>query len=51
MKHKKHDKIIKSYKEQKQNVLKKEADVLLKKDKYFTKLKGIKINPKFLNKL
>lgn len=51
MKNKKHDLIVKSYKNQKQDKLKKEADILLKKDKYFGSLKEKNINPKFLDKL
>lgn len=51
MKNKKHDLIVKSYKKQKQDKLKKEANVLLSKDKYFTKLSKKNIDVNVIKKL
>jgi len=50
MKHKRHDKILNNFKEEKQKKLKRLANQTLKKDEEFNKLKEKQINPDFLNK-
>tara|TARA_B100000965_G_C19372384_1_gene660886 strand:+ start:481 stop:663 length:183 start_codon:yes stop_codon:yes gene_type:complete len=49
LKKKKHDKIVKDFKNAKQNHLEKLATKTLKKDEFFQKLKGKEINNKFLD--
>jgi hypothetical protein len=48
-KHKKHDKLVKDYEQQKSEHLNKLASQMLKNDEKIQKLKNKRINPNFLN--
>ena len=49
MKNRKHEKIVKDFKDTKSKYLEKQATKMLKKDEYFSKLKDKNIDTNFLN--
>ena len=49
MKNRKHEKIVKNFKDTKSKHLEKQATKMLKKDEYFSKLKDKGIDTNFLN--
>ena len=49
MKNRKHDKIVKNFKDTKSKHLERQATKMLKKDEYYSKLKDKKIDTNLLN--